>query len=176
MSPADFEALSAGEKAHRAFEAVSRAANAQALRPDAQCEGQALAHALGLLAAHVPASCWPAPPQPPHGVDVFDQMAERAAQREGVAAHQAAPATALPPELEHELIQLRHIVGMATFAAEARRVLAHVDVVAELVPHVGEALSKLIPARAQWSEYPDTLAPVLDGLYARLGGLLLGRA
>lgn len=82
--------------------------------------------------------------------------------------------TTLPPDLENELIQIRHIIGLATFAAEARSVLARVDVVAELMPHVGAALSGCIPARCQWSEYPDMLAPVLDDLHDRLG-LLMGR-
>lgn len=80
----------------------------------------------------------------------------------------------LPDGMENELIQIRHTIGLAAFAADARRVLAHVDLVAELVPHLGDALSKCIPARRQWSEYPDTLAPVLDDLHDRLG-LLIGR-
>lgn len=82
--------------------------------------------------------------------------------------------TTLPPDLENELIEIRHILGLATFAAEARSVLARVDLVAERMPHVGEALSGCIPARCQWSEYPDMLAPVLDDLHDRLG-LLMGR-
>ena len=84
MTPNAFEALSAGEKAHRAFVAVSQAANAQALRPGADDTGYALGHALGLLAAHVPASFWPAEPElPPEGADVFDQIAQRAAPQAG---------------------------------------------------------------------------------------------
>jgi len=80
--------------------------------------------------------------------------------------------TAPQPDLENELMQMRHIIGLATFAAEARSVLARVDLVAEQIPHVGEALSKCIPARCQWSEYPDMLAPVLDDLHDRLGLLM----
>ncbi len=84
MSPNAFDALSAGEKAHRAFVAVSQAANAQALRPGADETGQALAYALHLLAAHVPASCWPAASElAPEGTDVFDQIAQRAAPQAG---------------------------------------------------------------------------------------------
>lgn len=84
MSPNAFDALSAGEKAHRAFVAVSQAANAQALRPGADDTGHALGHALGLLAAHVPASCWPAASElSPEGTDVFDQIAQRAAPQAG---------------------------------------------------------------------------------------------
>lgn len=80
--------------------------------------------------------------------------------------------TASPPDLEYELIQIRNIVGLATFAAEARRVLAQVDTVAESMPQVAEVLNGLIPARCQWTEYPDMLAPVLDDLYDRLGSLI----
>lgn len=84
MTPNAFEALSAGEKAHRAFVAVSHAANAQALRPGADDTGQALAYALHLLAGYVPATCWPAAPElPPEGADVFDQIAQRAAPQAG---------------------------------------------------------------------------------------------
>ena len=80
--------------------------------------------------------------------------------------------TASPPDLEYELIQIRNIVGLATFAAEARRVLAQVDTVAESMPQVAKVLNGLIPARCQWTEYPDMLAPVLDDLYDRLGSLI----
>ena len=84
MSPNAFDALSAGEKAHRAFVAVSQAANAQALRPGADETGQALAYALHLLGGYVPATCWPAAPAPqPDGADVFDQIAQRSAPQAG---------------------------------------------------------------------------------------------
>ena len=84
MSPNAFDALSAGEKAHRAFVAVSQAANAQALRPGADDTGHALAYALHLLGGYVPATCWPAAPAPqPDGADVFDQIAQRAAPQAG---------------------------------------------------------------------------------------------
>lgn len=80
--------------------------------------------------------------------------------------------TALPPDLENELIEIHHIIGLAMFAAEARSVLTRVDLVAERMPHVDEALSGCIPARCQWSEYPDMLAPVLEDLHDRLGRLM----
>lgn len=84
MSPNAFDALSAGEKAHRAFVAVSQAANAQALRPGADDTGHALAYALHLLGGYVPATCWPAAPAPqPDGADVFDQIAQRSAPQAG---------------------------------------------------------------------------------------------
>lgn len=79
MSPAAFDALPAGEKAHRAFRAVYSAMNAQALRPDPDGTGLALEHALELLAPHMPARYWPAAPAvAPGTVDFFDQLTGRA--------------------------------------------------------------------------------------------------
>lgn len=80
---------------------------------------------------------------------------------------------AIPSDVECELIEMRNIIALATFAAEARRVLREVDVIADQIPHVGAAL-EIIEARCQWSEYPDTLVSVLDDVYDRLGGLLGG--
>ena len=110
MTPNAFEALSAGEKAHRAFAAVSQAANAQALRPGADDTGQALAYALHLLAGYVPATCWPAAPElPPEGADVFDQIAQRATP-------QAGAGMSPPPCEPHgpaQAVTVRHPVLMA---------------------------------------------------------------
>lgn len=113
MSPNAFDALSAGEKAHRAFVAVSQAANAQALRPGADDTGHALGHALGLLAAHVPASCWPAAPAPqPEGADVFDQIAQRAT-------HQAVGGMSPPPCKAHGPAQPVTVGDLCTIGAAA---------------------------------------------------------
>ena len=73
--------------------------------------------------------------------------------------------------VESELIQTRNIIGLATFAAEARRVLMEVDLVAEQLPHIGDALG-IIGARRQWSACPDTLASVLDDVDDRLGRMM----
>ncbi len=80
-----------------------------------------------------------------------------------------------PPDLECELIEIRHVIGLAAFAAEARRVLTAVDSVADAMPDVGAALNGLIPDRRQWTECHDMLAPVLGDVCERLDLLLMGR-
>ena len=76
---AAFNALGDGEKAWQAFQAVRSAMNVQALRPDPDGAGLALAHALELLAPHVPAASWPAAPAvEPGAVDLFDRLTGRA--------------------------------------------------------------------------------------------------
>jgi len=80
---------------------------------------------------------------------------------------------ALPYEVQAELTEIHHIIGLTAFAIEARRILRDVDVVAESMPHVGEVLSKLIDARCQWSECPDTASDVLIDVHERLGALLV---
>ena len=85
-----------------------------------------------------------------------------------IAAHQE-----LPDAVEDELMQLRHIVGLAAFAAEARRVLREVELVAEMMPQAQAALNT-IEARSQWIDHPDTADQVLCDVYDRLGTLLMG--
>lgn len=58
MSLAAFDALNAGDKAQRAFQAVRASINAQALRPDPDGAAAALGHALELLAPHVSDKYW----------------------------------------------------------------------------------------------------------------------
>ena len=81
--------------------------------------------------------------------------------------------TALPHEVQSELSEIHHIIGLAAFAIEARRILQGVDVVADSMPHVGEVLSKLIETRCQWAECPDMAADVLIDVHERLGALLV---
>ena len=78
----------------------------------------------------------------------------------------------LPSDLEYELIQMRNLIGLATFAAEARRVLVEIDLIAEEKPAIHNALGSAINARRQWVECPDTLAPALGDVYDRLGRLI----
>jgi hypothetical protein len=97
-------------------------------------------------------------------------------QNAGAADHAAvlegpAQLPALPDIVERELTQLRSIVGLLTFAVEARRVLREVDSITSIDPAVRKSLS-CIEARCQWGEYPDEAATVLDSVYARLGALL----
>ena len=76
--------------------------------------------------------------------------------------------------MQSELATMRDVMGLVAFAVDARRVLQAVDVVADGIPHVGDALSKAIEVRRQWTEFPDTAAAVLAGIHSRLEELLLG--
>ena len=80
----------------------------------------------------------------------------------------------LPHAVQNELAAMRDVLGLVAFAVEARRVLQAVDVVADGIPHIGDALSKAIEVRRQWTEFPDTAAAVLAGIHSRLEDLLLG--
>lgn len=80
----------------------------------------------------------------------------------------------LPHAVQNELAAMRDVLGLVAFAVEARRVLQAVDVVADGIPHIGDALSKAIEVRRQWTEFPDTAAAVLAGIHSRLEELLLG--
>ena len=74
---------------------------------------------------------------------------------------------------QSELAAKRDVIGLVAFAVEARRVLQAVDVVADGIPHIGEALSKTIDIRRQWTELPDTAAAVLESMHSRLEELLM---
>lgn len=76
--------------------------------------------------------------------------------------------------MQSELVTMRDVIGLVAFAVEARRVLQAVDVIADGIPHIGEALSKTIDMRRQWTEFPDTAAAVLVSMHWRLEELLLG--
>ena len=80
----------------------------------------------------------------------------------------------LPHAVQNELAAMRDVLGLVAFPVEARRVLQAVDVVADGIPHIGDALSKAIEVRRQWTEFPDTAAAVLAGIHSRLEELLLG--
>lgn len=77
----------------------------------------------------------------------------------------------LPESLQMETYRLRNIVGLAAFATEARRVLREIDMLANQMPHLSEALA-FIKDRRQWSEYPDTAPQVLDDVQERLANFL----
>ena len=79
----------------------------------------------------------------------------------------------LPHAVQNELAAMRDVLGLVAFPVEARRVLQAVDVVADGIPHIGEALSKTIDIRRQWTELPDTAAAVLESMHSRLEELLM---
>ena len=82
----------------------------------------------------------------------------------------------IPHVVQSELAAMRDVMGLVAFAVEARRVLQAIDTVADGIPHIGEALSKTIDVRRQWTECPDTAASVLESIYCRLGELLMEAA
>lgn len=80
----------------------------------------------------------------------------------------------LPHGVQSELAEMRHVIGLAAFAVEARRVLHEIDLAAEFRPDVEVGL-RCIEFRRQWTEYPDMTATVLVDVHERLGALLMGR-
>ena len=84
----------------------------------------------------------------------------------------AAATPSMPTGFESELFELRNIIGLAAFAAEARRVLTEVDQVAVMHPALGDTLSKWIGARTGWRELGDHAGDVLNDVRQRLDTLL----
>ncbi len=74
---------------------------------------------------------------------------------------------------EQELRHLSHVIGMAAFAVEARRVLSEIDHLAAAMPQVDDVLAP-IATRHEWSEMPNTVAEVLRSVHYRLDALLDG--
>lgn len=64
--------------------------------------------------------------------------------------------------------ELRNILTLAAFAAEARRVLQDIDVVSDGVPEVGKVLSRMVESRSQWSTFDDTLPDVINSVARQL--------
>ena len=75
-------------------------------------------------------------------------------------------------KIEGELFQIRNIVGLSAFAAEARRVLSGLDQVVEMHPATGNLLSQLISSPRNWHEYGDFSGDVLNDVRQRLDDLL----
>ena len=78
----------------------------------------------------------------------------------------------IPADVESELFELRNIIGLCAFAAEARRVLEEVSQAEQIRPELGATLSQLIPARRQWQEFGDHSGGVLNDVRKRLNVLL----
>ena len=83
-----------------------------------------------------------------------------------------AQAPAQASAVESDLFELRNIIGLASFAAEARRVLLETHLVADCIPEFDEKLSRFVEHRSQWLESPDCLSDVLNDAYKRLNVLL----
>ena len=97
--------------------------------------------------------------------------AVRKAQYQPAAA--AAPAEqTMPSSAQSELFELRNIIGLCSFAAEARRVLEEIDHVANMCPEVGATLNQLISTRRNWRELGNHASDVLNDARERLNILL----
>lgn len=67
-----------------------------------------------------------------------------------------------------ELMEMRNVLVLAAFAAEARRVLDGIELAGQYRPELGQQLSELVEARRQWTMYDDTLPQVLSSMAERL--------
>ena len=67
------------------------------------------------------------------------------------------------------LFELHHVIALAAFAAESRRVLTALECVLKNHPRIERALSNCIEARGQWEVLPDALPEVLGDAQRRLG-------
>lgn len=75
-------------------------------------------------------------------------------------------------DMEPELFDLRNIIGLASFAAEARRVLGEIHATGQALPKLGDDLGRLVTGLNDWTDFPDTLPWVLSDVHRRLGVLL----
>jgi hypothetical protein len=80
----------------------------------------------------------------------------------------AAPVCA-PAQDPSTLLELHHLIALAAFAAEARRVLIALEGALHAHPHIERTLSDCIDARQQWQQLPDALPDVLTDAQRRLG-------
>lgn len=72
-----------------------------------------------------------------------------------------------------ELHRLRNLLGLAAFAAEARRILTGLDIALATLPGIDEAsIDCIVASRRQWAIPPDTLGDVLLDARERLSVLL----
>ena len=104
-------------------------------------------------------------PTPPEGPE--------AAHLHVVDVQPPAPSNALPYQAQAELAEIQNIVGLLTFATEARRILREISFAADNLPQIGEPLSAMVELRNQWGECPQMEAAVLQDVYERLGAMLI---
>lgn len=67
-----------------------------------------------------------------------------------------------------DFMEMRNVLVLAAFAAEARRVLDRIELVEQMYPELGQKLSLLIDARRQWASYEDTAPDVINAVAERL--------
>ncbi len=74
--------------------------------------------------------------------------------------------------LTHQLCNIRAVVALCGFAAEARRTLHEIDLATEIDPGVGKTLSRLVDARSEWMAHDDSLGLVLKEVDFQLGAVI----
>lgn len=74
--------------------------------------------------------------------------------------------------LTNQLIKARALVGLCSFAAEARRVLHEIDLAVEICPDIGEKLSRMVESHCQWKEHDDKMGEVLSEVEYELGSAI----
>lgn len=78
------------------------------------------------------------------------------------------PDTTLVDALSLELYQISQITALCAFAAEARRTLNEIDIVADRLPELGNTLSNLVESRNEWITHDDNLGLVLKEVSQRI--------
>jgi hypothetical protein len=79
---------------------------------------------------------------------------------------------ALTPSAVGTLHELKHIVELAAFACEARRILQEMTFATGYSPAFSEAVSTHVTGHNAWTTYCDSSAAVLDGVAERIGDLI----
>ncbi|WP_394788773.1 hypothetical protein [Rhodoferax sp.] len=70
--------------------------------------------------------------------------------------------THTPNKLASRLFELQHIVKLAAFACESRRILTEIDAAAGYLPTLEEQLSVHTSGRNQWALHDDAAPQVLE--------------
>lgn len=70
-----------------------------------------------------------------------------------------------------DFLDMRNIVLLAAFAAEARRVLTEIEGWKDIDPILAESLNARVAAGRQWTMHEDAVPEVLEGVARKLEGL-----
>lgn len=76
--------------------------------------------------------------------------------------------THTPAELASRLFELQHMVKLAAFACESRRVLTEINAVAGYLPDLDGRLSDNVSGRNQWMLHDDAAPQVLEYVAGQL--------
>lgn len=76
--------------------------------------------------------------------------------------------THTPTKLASRLFELQHMVKLAAFACESRRILTEIDAAAGYLPDLNERLSGHVSGRNQWTLHDDAAPQVLEYVAGQL--------